>query len=140
MKYYILWNNLYEDQIWWAAILLDQVWASCGQRGGRKNNNCGLMEYVNIVIPKVVIFVNINLYRPYWVCVLVKFGWPYNAQQKSPFGEIRWRDDRTRRHRWHYINALFSESAWHFHIQIYRLSSTKFYLHSVYTSTVFLTA
>ena len=38
--------------------------ASCGPRGGRNNNNCGLMEFVNIVIPKVLIFVNVSLYRP----------------------------------------------------------------------------
>jgi len=47
-----------------SSITLDQVWASCGPRGGRNNNNCGLMEFVNIVIPKVLIFVNVSLYRP----------------------------------------------------------------------------
>jgi hypothetical protein len=97
------------------------------------------MEFVNIVIPKVIIFVNVNLYRPYWVPGLVKFGWPYNAQRRSPFGEIRRRDDRSRRHRWHYINALFSEAARHFQIQMYRLSSTKFYRRSVYPPWVTLT-
>ena len=136
MNYDILWIHLYEDHIWWAALLLDQVWASCGPRGGRNNNKRGLMEFVNIIRPKVLNFVNVNLYRPYWVCVLVKFGWPYNAQRRSSFGENWRRDDRTRRH----INALFSEAAWHFQIQIYRLSSTKFYLHSIYTSSVILTA
>jgi hypothetical protein len=98
------------------------------------------MEFVNIVITKVLIFVNVNLYRPYWVSVLVKFGRPYNAQRRSSFGEIRRRDHRTLKHRWHYINALFSEAAWHFQIQIYRLSSMKFYLRSVYSSSVILTA
>jgi hypothetical protein len=67
MKYDILWNHLYEDHIWWAALLLDQVWAFRGRRGGRNNNKCGLMELVNIVIPKVLIFVKVNMYRPYWV-------------------------------------------------------------------------
>ena len=140
MKYYIIWNHLYEDHIWWAALLLDKVWASCGPRGGRNNNNCGLMECVNIVRTKVLIFVNVILYRTYWVCVLAKFGWTYNEKRRSPLAEIRRRHDRTRRHRWHYINALFSEAAWHFQIQIYRLSSTKFYLRSVYSFSVTLTA
>ena len=48
--------------------MLDQVWASCGPRGGNNNNkhnNCGLMEFVHIVITKVLIFVHVNVYRPY---------------------------------------------------------------------------
>ena len=140
MNYYIFWNRLYEDHIWWTALLLDQVWASCGPRGGRNNNKCGLMKFVNIVRPKVLIFDNVNLYRPYWVSVLMKFGWLYNAQRRSPFGENRRRHDHARRHRWHYINALFSEAAWHFKIQIYRMSSTRFYLRFVYSFSVILTA
>ena len=51
-----------------SSIILDQVWATRGQHGGRhndNNNNCRLMEFVNIVITKVFIFVNVFVYRPY---------------------------------------------------------------------------
>jgi hypothetical protein len=140
MKYDILWNHLYEDHIWRAALILDQVWASCGPTTWRQNNNNrGLIKFVNIIITKVLIFVNVSLSRPYWVCVLVKFGWPYNVQRRSAFGEIWRRDDRTGRYSWHNINAVFSEATWLFQIPIYRLSSKKFYLRSVYSPSVILT-
>jgi len=41
VKYDILGNHLFDDHIWSAALLLDQVWVSCRPRGGRNNNNCG---------------------------------------------------------------------------------------------------
>jgi hypothetical protein len=42
------------------------VWGNVfdAKRGGR-NNNCGLKGLANFEIGKSLIFVNINLYRPY---------------------------------------------------------------------------
>jgi len=74
------------------------------------------MEFVNIVIPNVLIFVNINFYRPIEFVIWWNSVGPIMHNEIRPLGEILRTDAYTPRHGWHYINALFSEAAWHFQI------------------------
>jgi len=69
------------------------------KRGSRNNNNWGLKGLANIEITKALIFVNVNLYSPYYVSVSVKFGRPCKTSQRALFGKLGEGNSVLNRHR-----------------------------------------